>query len=85
MFTPVPGRLGYLFAGMVDGHMLISLLAGSIPTVVLGSLLSRSLNGRWIQVLLAVVLLGDRVENIDLTSCPEHLSFRLVLARRLAV
>lgn len=56
--------LGYLFAGMVDGHLLISLLAGSIPTVVLGSLLSRSLNGRWIQVLLAVVLLGAGLKTL---------------------
>ncbi|MGZ0787694.1 sulfite exporter TauE/SafE family protein [Pseudomonas saponiphila] len=56
--------LGYLFAGMVDGHLLISLLAGSIPTVVLGSLLGRSLNGRWIQVLLAVVLLGAGLKTL---------------------
>lgn len=60
---PVPSRLGYLFAGMVDGHMLISLL-GSIPAVVLGSLLNRSLNGRWIQVLLAVVLLGAGLKTL---------------------
>jgi uncharacterized membrane protein YfcA len=29
--------LGYLFAGMVDGQMLLSLLAGSIPAVIAGS------------------------------------------------
>lgn len=56
--------LGYLFAGMVNGHMLISLLAGSIPAVVVGSLLSRRINGRWIQVLLAVVLLGAGVKTL---------------------
>ena len=56
--------LGYLFAGMVDGYMLISLLVGSIPEVVLGSLLGRSLNGRWIQVLLAVVLLGAGLKTL---------------------
>ena len=39
--------LGYLFAGMVDGHMLLSLLSGSIPAVIAGSLLSRRVNGRW--------------------------------------
>jgi uncharacterized membrane protein YfcA len=50
--------LGYLFAGMVDGHMLLSLLAGSIPAVIAGSLLSRRINGRWVQVLLAIVLLA---------------------------
>lgn len=49
--------LGYLFAGMVNGHMLISLLAGSIPAVVVGSLLSRRINGRWVQISLAMVLL----------------------------
>lgn len=56
--------LGYLFAGMVNGHMLISQLAGSIPAVVVGSLLSRRINGRWIQVLLAVVLLGAGVKTL---------------------
>jgi uncharacterized membrane protein YfcA len=50
--------LGYLFAGMVDGHMLLSLLAGSIPAVIAGSLLSRRIKGRWVQVLLALVLLA---------------------------
>lgn len=49
--------LGYLFAGMVDWHMLASLLAGSIPAIVLGSLLARKVSGRWLQVLLALVLL----------------------------
>jgi uncharacterized membrane protein YfcA len=57
--------LGYLFAGMVDGQMLISLLAGSIPTVVVGSLLSRRLNGRWIQVLLAMVLLAAGLKTLS--------------------
>ncbi len=54
--------LGYLFAGMVDGHMLLSLLVGSIPAVVVGSLMSRRLNGRWIQVLLAFVLLSAGIK-----------------------
>ena len=56
--------LGYLFAGMVDGRLLISLLAGSIPMVVVGSLLSRRFSGRWIQVLLAVVLLGAGLKTL---------------------
>lgn len=33
--------LSYLFAGMVDWQMLASLLAGSIPAVIAGSLLAR--------------------------------------------
>lgn len=50
--------LGYLLAGQVDGWMLLSLLAGSLPAVLLGSLLSRRLNGRRLQVALALVLLA---------------------------
>ena len=49
--------LGYLFAGMVDWQMLASLLLGSIPAVIAGSLLSRRINGRWLQVALALVLI----------------------------
>ncbi len=49
--------LGYLFAGMVDGVMLLSLLAGSVPAVIAGSLLSRRLAGRRLQIALALVLL----------------------------
>ena len=49
--------LGYLYAGMVDGLMLTSLLVGSLPAVVLGSVLSKKLSGRWIQRALALVLL----------------------------
>ena len=48
--------MGYLFAGMVDWKMLLSLLAGSIPTVILGSLLAGKFSGRWLQIALAVVL-----------------------------
>jgi hypothetical protein len=50
--------LGYLFAGMVDWSMLASLLVGSIPTVILGSMLARKIPGRWIQMALALVLLA---------------------------
>lgn len=32
--------LGYLFAGLVDAKMLLSLLSGSIPAVAAGSLLA---------------------------------------------
>jgi hypothetical protein len=53
---------GYLFAGLVDWPMLISLLAGSIPTVILGSLLAGKFSGRWIQIALATVLLAAGVK-----------------------
>ncbi|WP_396190366.1 sulfite exporter TauE/SafE family protein, partial [Flavobacterium sp.] len=53
----VVAGLGYLLAGLVDWQMLISLLAGSVPAIILGSLLARKVSGRWIQWLLAVVLL----------------------------
>lgn len=48
--------LGYLFAGMVDWSMLTSLLAGSVPTALLGSGLAGRISGRWIQIALALVL-----------------------------
>jgi uncharacterized membrane protein YfcA len=52
----VVAGLGYLFAGMVDWWMLASLLLGSIPTVLIGSMLAGKFSGRWIQVALALVL-----------------------------
>jgi uncharacterized protein len=54
--------LGYLFMGMVDWKMLASLLAGSIPFVILGSLLARRISGRWIQIVLALVLVAAGVK-----------------------
>lgn len=48
--------IGYLFAGMVDWQMLASLLVGSVPAIIVGSLLARRMSGRWIQVSLAFVL-----------------------------
>jgi uncharacterized membrane protein YfcA len=48
--------LGYLFAGLVDGGMRLSLLVGSVPTVILGSILRGKISGRWVQIALAVVL-----------------------------
>ena len=53
----VVAGLSYLFAGMVDGQMLLSLLVGSIPAVIAGSLLAGKIDGRWIQIALAIVLL----------------------------
>jgi len=49
---------GYLVAGMVDGSMLISLLCGSLPAVLVGSLLAKRFSARWLQVALALVLLA---------------------------
>ena len=54
--------LGYLFAGLVDGSMLLSLLVGSIPTVILGSLLRGKVSGRWIQIALALVLIAVSIK-----------------------
>jgi uncharacterized membrane protein YfcA len=54
--------LGYLFAGMVDGPMLVSLLAGSIPAVLLGSLLAGKISARWIQIALALVLIAASIK-----------------------
>lgn len=58
----VVAGLGYLFAGMVDWRMLASLLVGSIPTVLLGSLMAGKVSGRWIQIALALVLLAAGVK-----------------------
>lgn len=58
----VVAGLGYLFAGMVDWWMLGSLLMGSIPAVLLGSMLGGKISGRWIQIVLAVVLLAAGVK-----------------------
>ncbi|MEY4827953.1 MAG: hypothetical protein RLZZ288_1504, partial [Planctomycetota bacterium] len=49
---------GYLVAGMVDGSMLMSLLCGSAPAVLVGSLLAKRFSSRWLQVALALVLVA---------------------------
>lgn len=54
--------LGYLFADMVDWWMLTSLLMGSIPAVLLGSMLAGKISGRWIQIALALVLMAASVK-----------------------
>lgn len=58
----VVAGLGYLFAGMVDWWMLAGLLVGSIPTVLLGSLLAGKIPGRAVQLALALVLLAAGVK-----------------------
>ena len=49
---------GYLIAGLVDWWMLGSLLSGSIPAIIAGSLLARKAPGRLLQIVLAVVLVS---------------------------
>ena len=61
----VVAGLGYLFAGMVDWWMLVSLLIGSIPAVLLGSMLAGKIPGRWIQIALAFVLMAAGVKVIS--------------------
>lgn len=53
----VVAGVGYLLAGMVDLQMLVSLLAGSVPAVIAGSLLAKRFAARWLQIALAAVLL----------------------------
>lgn len=53
----VVAGVGYLLAGMVDLQMLVSLLAGSVPAVIAGSLLAKRFAARWLQIALAIVLL----------------------------
>lgn len=48
---------GYLIAGKVDGEMLMSLLLGSVPTVILGSILAKKASSRSLQLLLGGILL----------------------------
>ncbi|MGC2456819.1 MAG: sulfite exporter TauE/SafE family protein [Gallionellaceae bacterium] len=49
--------LGYLYAGLVNGQMLISLLAGSIPAVIAGCFLTRLCSARLLQIVMACALL----------------------------
>lgn len=60
----VVSGLGYLFAGLVDWRMLVSLLAGSIPAVVAGSMLAGRFPGRRLQVALALVLMGAGMKTL---------------------
>lgn len=54
--------LGYLLLGAVDGTMLLSLLAGSIPAVSAGSFLAKKMSGRGLQIALAAVLMAVGVK-----------------------
>ncbi len=55
---------GYLIAGRVDGHMLLSLLAGSVPAVVVGSLVAQRSAPTWLRVALAGVLLVSAAKTL---------------------
>lgn len=48
---------GYLIAGKVDGQMLMNLLLGSVPMVIIGSLLTKRFSSRNLQMLLGCILL----------------------------
>lgn len=56
---------GYLFAGLVNWGLLLSLLAGSIPATIAGSLLASKFSGRWIQIALGLVLLAAGLRTLD--------------------
>jgi hypothetical protein len=49
--------LGHLWLGNVDGLLLLGLLSGSIPGIIIGSLVAHKLREEVIQVALAAILL----------------------------
>jgi uncharacterized membrane protein YfcA len=55
---------GYLIAGEVNASMLGSMLLGSVPAVIVGSLIARVASPRWLQVALALVLLVAAAKSI---------------------
>jgi uncharacterized membrane protein YfcA len=50
------GGMGYWFIGEIDWLMLLTLLVGSIPGIVAGSLLAPKLHERTIRIVLALTL-----------------------------
>ncbi|AHG45425.1 membrane protein [Rhizobium leguminosarum bv. trifolii CB782] len=50
------GGMGYWFIGEIDWPMLFALLVGSIPGIIIGSLLAPKLRERTIRIVLAVTL-----------------------------
>lgn len=58
--------LGYLVAGHVNWWMLASLLCGSVPAVVLGSLLAQRMRGKKLQFILAIVLVSSGIKILAL-------------------
>ena len=55
---------GYLIADMVDWFILASLLTGSIPAIIAGSLLARRISGRWIPLALAFLLILAAIKTL---------------------
>lgn len=53
--------VSYFFAGFFDGGLLLNLLIGSLPGVVIGSMLVTKMNASYLRKLLAVVLLLSAV------------------------
>lgn len=54
----VVSGMGYLILGMVDWTMLLNLLLGSVPAIVVGSILAKKVSARLLQIMLAIVLAG---------------------------
>jgi uncharacterized membrane protein YfcA len=48
--------IGHLLIGTVDGHLLLNLLIGSIPGIVIGSLLVQRISEKFVRIALAGVL-----------------------------
>jgi uncharacterized membrane protein YfcA len=57
---------GYLIMGLVDGFMLASMLVGSIPAVLAGSLLARRISPVWLRAALALVLAGSALTTLGM-------------------
>lgn len=49
--------IGHLFIGSVDGHLLLNLLIGSIPGIIIGSLLVHKVSEKLVRFALSVVLI----------------------------
>lgn len=58
--------LGYLFAGLVDWSMLWNLLLGSVPAVILGSLLAGKLPVTGVRIALALVLMLAALKTLSI-------------------
>jgi uncharacterized protein len=60
----VVAGIAYLAAGMVNWTMLLSLLLGSLPAIVAGSMLAQKISGRWLQLMLALALIGTGLKTL---------------------
>jgi uncharacterized membrane protein YfcA len=49
--------IGHLFIGSVDGHLLLNLLIGSIPGIIIGSLVVHKVSEKVVRLALSVVLI----------------------------